>query len=449
MEEVGHDLPEEVVIEILSRLPVKSLIRFRCICKFWCSLTKDLSFIAKHLKHQEADNKKNGRLLVHSYDEASNKYIFSLFHDETLALPCYRYPDLELNNDATVLGPCNGIFCLFNGRDAVSLWNPATRQFRTLPQLPLPELPSIAELYSYSIFGFGVDPKTNDYKVIWIRVFLDEEEWFDMVMHDHHIQVGVFSLSSDSWRELDSNLVPVRDVYYSKFYSYANGFYYWFAADEDDRFILSFDMVNEVFLAIPEPDGIPEMVEDVSWKRLAFYENSIARILYDREEEERFYSIWVLKGEWWTKEVTIGPLLGVENPLGVWKDGGLLLQSRTTAELVVSDPITGEIRNVGIEDPVLVFIYSESLVSVDGGNYSTGKDLPDFFDVPSRNVKEFIERNAALRQCQSSEFDGPPPPLSLEDLLQDESDVDVRFFVVQNHMNFDFEESEGKLRNSN
>ncbi|KAG5564222.1 hypothetical protein RHGRI_000426 [Rhododendron griersonianum] len=225
---------------------------------------------------------------------------------------------------------------------------------------------------------------------------------------------------------MDGNLVPVRDVYGSKFYSYANGFYYWFAADEDDMFILSFDMVNEVFLAIPEPDGIPESVRDASWKRFTFYENSIAWILYDREDEERrCYSTWVLKGECWTKEVTIGPLLGVEIPLGFWKDGGLLLQSRATAELVASEPITGEIKNVGIEDPVLVFNYSESLVSVEGGNCSTGKDLPDFFDVPSRNVKEFIERNAALRQCQSSDFDGPPPPLSLEDLLQDESDVDV------------------------
>ncbi|KAG5564220.1 hypothetical protein RHGRI_000424 [Rhododendron griersonianum] len=170
-----------------------------------------------------------------------------------------------------VLGPCNGIFCLFNDRDAVSLWNPAMRQFRTLPQLPLPELPSNAELYSYSIFGFGMDPKTNEYKVIWIRVFLDKEEWFDMVMHDHHIQVGVFSPSRDSWRELDGNLVPVRYVYESKFYSYANGFYYWFAGDKDDRFILSFDMANEVFLAIPEPDGIPELIRDASWKQFAFY----------------------------------------------------------------------------------------------------------------------------------------------------------------------------------
>lgn len=90
--EVGYDLPQEVVIEILLRLPVKSLMRFRCICKLWCSLTKDLSFITRHLKQEETDNKKNGRLLVHHYDQGSNKFLFALFPDETLALPCYQYP---------------------------------------------------------------------------------------------------------------------------------------------------------------------------------------------------------------------------------------------------------------------------------------------------------------------------------------------------------------------
>lgn len=292
------------------------------------------------------------------------------------------------------------------------------RQFRTLPEFPLPELPSIGKLWSYSVFGFGMDPKTHDYKVIWIRVFYDKEEWYDTVTFDHYIQVGVFSLSSNSWRELNGNLVPVVDIYDSNFYSYADGFYYWFAGDKDNRFILSFDMVNEVFLAIPEPGGIPESVKDVSWKRFAFYESSIARILYDHEEEDRCYTIWVLKDGCWTKEVTIGPLLGVEIPFGFWKDGGLLVQSRTTRELVVSDPITREIKNVGIENPEQVFIYIESLVSVEGGrDYSMGKDLPDFFDVPCIQ-KGSIEINAALRERQSSDdFRGPPSPVYLEGLL--------------------------------
>ncbi|XP_028055553.1 F-box/kelch-repeat protein At3g23880-like [Camellia sinensis] len=44
-------LSEELVIEILSRLPVKSLMRFKCVCKTWCSLTTNPSLIAAHLNN--------------------------------------------------------------------------------------------------------------------------------------------------------------------------------------------------------------------------------------------------------------------------------------------------------------------------------------------------------------------------------------------------------------
>lgn len=45
-----------------------------------------------------------------------------------------------------------------------------------------------------------------------------------MVRHDQYIQVGVFSLSRDSWRELNGNIVPVRDVYDSNFVHMLTGF---------------------------------------------------------------------------------------------------------------------------------------------------------------------------------------------------------------------------------
>ncbi|KAL6137101.1 hypothetical protein ACLB2K_062396 [Fragaria x ananassa] len=42
---------EDVVVEILARLPVKTLMRFRCVCTTWRSLIADPHFVKKHMKY--------------------------------------------------------------------------------------------------------------------------------------------------------------------------------------------------------------------------------------------------------------------------------------------------------------------------------------------------------------------------------------------------------------
>ncbi|MCI40987.1 F-box/kelch-repeat protein, partial [Trifolium medium] len=37
-------LPEELIIQILLRLPVRSLIEFKCVCKSWKTLISDPKF---------------------------------------------------------------------------------------------------------------------------------------------------------------------------------------------------------------------------------------------------------------------------------------------------------------------------------------------------------------------------------------------------------------------
>ena len=41
--------PDEIVLEILTRLPVNSLLRFRCVCKNWYSYITNPNFISTHL----------------------------------------------------------------------------------------------------------------------------------------------------------------------------------------------------------------------------------------------------------------------------------------------------------------------------------------------------------------------------------------------------------------
>ncbi|RHN63682.1 putative F-box domain-containing protein [Medicago truncatula] len=42
-------LPEELIVEILLRLSVKSLLQYKCVCKTWKTLLSDPQFAKSHL----------------------------------------------------------------------------------------------------------------------------------------------------------------------------------------------------------------------------------------------------------------------------------------------------------------------------------------------------------------------------------------------------------------
>ena len=42
-------LPEELIVEIILRLPVRSLLQFKCVCKTWKTLISNPQFAKRHL----------------------------------------------------------------------------------------------------------------------------------------------------------------------------------------------------------------------------------------------------------------------------------------------------------------------------------------------------------------------------------------------------------------
>lgn len=48
---------EEITMDILSKLPVQSLLRFKCVSTFWMTLISHPYFITKNLNHMK--NNKN------------------------------------------------------------------------------------------------------------------------------------------------------------------------------------------------------------------------------------------------------------------------------------------------------------------------------------------------------------------------------------------------------
>jgi hypothetical protein len=59
------ELPEELVLdEILIRLPVKSLLRFKCVSKAWRTAISDPSFIRTHLQLSASRWQQDPSLLI-------------------------------------------------------------------------------------------------------------------------------------------------------------------------------------------------------------------------------------------------------------------------------------------------------------------------------------------------------------------------------------------------
>lgn len=126
-----HQIPEDVLMEIMIRLPVKSLLRFKCVCKNWYDIIQNPKFTCSHLHFQKLQNK--GLIFLQHFNYDTRQDCYSLLPDETLASDAYHDLDFLSPYSAVIADPVNSLFCLFNLEDRFIIWNPAIREFRTLP----------------------------------------------------------------------------------------------------------------------------------------------------------------------------------------------------------------------------------------------------------------------------------------------------------------------------
>ncbi|XP_028793301.1 putative F-box protein At1g33530 [Neltuma alba] len=102
-------LHEEIIRQILKRLPVKSLIRFQCVSERWKNLIKSPSFIDEHLHYSTHQNpslllrKSNGRF----------KPLQLRLMDSEMHVREVQNPPLPLRSLLTfsIVGSCNGLVC--------------------------------------------------------------------------------------------------------------------------------------------------------------------------------------------------------------------------------------------------------------------------------------------------------------------------------------------------
>ncbi|MED6142397.1 hypothetical protein PIB30_113340, partial [Stylosanthes scabra] len=171
---INDNIPEDLVLKILSKLPVKSLKRFQCVRKSWNNLLDDPLFIKMYYENlmPKSENFDSCILLKQEIPDTNQHNIFLLsgkrYEDKTkLDLPP---PFQDKNEGFQVLGSSiNGTICLSpygemeNDGGNVVFWNPTTDEFKDIP-LDLPVIDGYD--FSFSCIGFGYDTLRDDYILI-------------------------------------------------------------------------------------------------------------------------------------------------------------------------------------------------------------------------------------------------------------------------------------------
>lgn len=148
-------IPHEIIFEIFSWLPVKSLMRFKCVSGLCNSLIFESDFLHIHRCRSSRTN-----FLLH---DGIFFYAADLKEDENISASLLLTERLHTYSG---LNCANGLFCVweqYNGQPAL-IFNPSTREVRFLPD------PNKGRSCGNYLIGF--EPQENKYKV-----FLSEEKF--------------------------------------------------------------------------------------------------------------------------------------------------------------------------------------------------------------------------------------------------------------------------------
>ncbi|KAG5532296.1 hypothetical protein RHGRI_026807 [Rhododendron griersonianum] len=311
-----------------------------------------------------------------------------------------RKPDL-------VLGPCDGIFCLYwrpnsaicsrvgsnvERLPTIALWNPATRAFSILPvsNFDVPPYRKVA----YCMVGFGFDLTTKSIKVVKVVNFHREK-----VTRNAFINCAeVYELGSGSWRVLNVDDI-VQEVYVSdeaiiSMYNHNDGVFHWHSLPNDrgrgvdtdyvfGELVLSFDMSTELFQLTLLPERYTKFRPVLSFREchLALLGDSLAAIFSLCEENHTSIEVWVMKKDFnrlvkagesfssyrWSHEFTVEPPppLCICISVGFWNKNELLIwtdvqpfdfRSRGSGTPLLYDMVTKQARDLQISEGSTLFI---------------------------------------------------------------------------------------------
>ncbi|KAL0731359.1 hypothetical protein Bca4012_027453 [Brassica carinata] len=264
-------IPQDVVQEILVRLAVKSLLRFKAVSKSWRSEIESRLFQERYLRHQHKS--RNPSILVFDDDndnntisacvrtlsvgatslslENHNTYHLHL-QPSTFIFPCVT------NTGIRITESCDGLTCIYS-TFLTYVINPATRWYRKVPEsrcqarvkaLMERDLIAIKErrvpqIKSFPALGFGKDNITGIYKLVWLwsSTYLNGDD-----QNNNTCEVFSFDSNNNTWNDVVVSCPA--PVIHGMSPVHAHGSLHWLIDSLLETQLLSLDLHTETFTVV-------------------------------------------------------------------------------------------------------------------------------------------------------------------------------------------------------
>ncbi|KAK4397699.1 F-box protein [Sesamum angolense] len=287
---------EEVLINILARLPVKTVVACKIVAKHWLKLISEpqfpvlqLTWSRRKLKYIICPYPEDTDIITHLSLDGGNGKI-----SQTLPLSGFE----------NICSPemfcfMNGLICSVDEDDDlnevnVRIFNPITQDTLLLPRgSPSLIVPSV---------GIAFDPKSNEFKAF--RFFSEPSEDEDV-----KYKCEVYTSRSTAWRRISEDVErPDHNPFhpFPPYYASVAGSLYWFVWSEDDPGtplrILSVDM-NDNFTEIELPTLLHQ------WSFLIEFEGCLSVVLMDypdsytasqHEDPRPYLEVYKFKNHKWS-----------------------------------------------------------------------------------------------------------------------------------------------------
>ena len=370
----SQNVAEDIVHEVLKRLPVKSLQRFKSVCKPWCSLISSSEFTKA--RYDEANEPNNMTLwrcaCIEQSDEEINSGVLSIidYNGFMLEVKSPDFPPSPWYESITpeIFGSCND-FLLVYCRPHIYLWNPSSGTNNMF------ELYHHIDTDNILICGLGYDSSSDDYKAVFVSHLVSPPGSPNSGYSFESIFISHYSFRANTLKDIDYSDFPYN-FYFDTQGVTLNGAPHWVLRREEyDTEVYSksvtvvlvyFDPAKEDFYELP----LPCMLDKDSKFELGVLGGCLS-LTYDPNGSH--FETWVMKKygveESWEKLFVIPYFEERLRPLCFTKNGDVLMEVNRKKIVIYN------LLNNSYKRTVISNIESDDIESDECLYYSRGFEL--------------------------------------------------------------------------